>query len=147
MEQKELNHNDPFEEIVIAAAYATQSAHHTALGYSPAQFVFGRDMFMPVNFQVDWERIGANKQNRIQKNNDRENLNRKPHLYSVGDLVTVKRPGIIPKLSQFPWHGPYEVTVVHDNDTIKIQKEPFVTDRINIRRVQPFLIMEDQGNA
>ena len=146
LEQKELNPNDPFEEFLTAAAYAIRSAHHTTLGYSPAQLVFGRDMFMPVNFQVDWERIKANKQNKIQKNNDRENLKRKPHQYSIGDLVTVERPGIIPKLS-FPRHGPYEVTAVHDNGTLTIQKEPFVTDRINIRRVQPFHTGEGQGNA
>ena len=51
---------------------------------------------MSVNLKADWERIKANKQNKIQKNNDRENLKRKPHHYSVGDLVTVERPGIIP---------------------------------------------------
>ena len=131
----DLNPKDPFDKFLTAAAYAIQSACHTTLGYSPAQLVFGRDMFMPVNFQVDWEKIKANKQNRMHKNNERENLKRKPHQYSAGDLVTVvERPGIIPKLS-FPWHGPYGLTAVHDNDTITIQKEPFVTDPVNIRRV------------
>ena len=97
--QKESSPNDPFEKFLTTAlCYTTvvQSAHHTTLGYSPAQLVFGRDMFMPVSFQVSWKRIKAYKQNKIQKNNDRENLKRKPHHYSVGDLVTVERPGIIP---------------------------------------------------
>ena len=50
---------------------------------------------------------------------------RKPHQYSLGDLVTVDKPEIVPKLS-FPWHDPYDMTVllVCDNCTIKIQKEP-----------------------
>ena len=87
---------------------------------------------MPVNFQVDWEKIKANKQNQIQKKNDRENLKRKPHQYSIGNLVTVIRPA---------------VTDVHDNGTLTIQNEPFVMDRVNIRRVQPFHTMEGQGNA
>ena len=34
----------------------------------------------------------------IQKNVDRENLKRKPHQYSVGDLVTMEGSGIILKL-------------------------------------------------
>ena len=57
--------------------------------------------------------------------------------YRSGDLVTVERPGIMPKLS-FPRHGPYKILQVHDNGTVTIQKEPFVTDQVNIRRVQPF---------
>ena len=129
LEQKEFDPNDPFEEFLTTAAYVSiQSSHHTTLGYSPAQLVFGRDMFMPVNFQVDWEKIKANKQNRILKNNKRENLKRKPHTYSVGDLVTVERLGIIPNKLSFPWHGPNAVTAVHDNGSVTIPKEPFVTD-------------------
>ena len=90
---------------------------------------------MPVNFKVDWGRNKVNKQtNRRQKNNDRQNLKRKPHQYSVGDLVTVERPRIIPKLL-FPRNDPYEEIVVHDDDTITLQKEVFVTDLLNIRRV------------
>ena len=74
LEQNKLNPNDPFEEFLTAAAHAIQSAHHTTLGYSPAQLIFGKDMFtMPaVNFHVNWENIKANKQNKIQQNNDRE---------------------------------------------------------------------------
>ena len=49
----------------------------------------------------------------------------------------MKRSGIIPKLS-FPRMGPYKVIRTHDNGTVTIQKEPFVTDRVNIRRVQPY---------
>ena len=67
LENNDLDPEDPFEEFLTAAAYAIRSAHHTTLGYSPAQLVFGRDMFMPVNFDVDWEKIKQNKQDRIQK--------------------------------------------------------------------------------
>ena len=74
LEQKESIHNDPFEEFLAAAAYAVQSGNQTKL--SLAQLVFGRDMFIPLNFQLDWQRIKANKQNRIQKKDDRKNLKR-----------------------------------------------------------------------
>ena len=78
LENKDLDPNDPFEEFLTATAYAIRSAYHTTLGYSPAQLVFGRDMFMPINFEIDWEKIKQNKQNRIQKNNIRETEIRLP---------------------------------------------------------------------
>ena len=57
MDQRDLHPNDPFEEFLTAAAYVICSAYHTTLGFSPAQLVFGRDMFMPIATDVDWEKI------------------------------------------------------------------------------------------
>ena len=135
---------DPFEEFLTAAAYAIRSAYHTTLGYSPAQLVFGRDMFMPVNCTVDWDKIKENKQKRIDKNNTRENAKQLNHSYSPGDLVTLERTGIIPKLS-LPRMGPYAVVQAHENGTVTIQKEPFVTDRVNVRRVRPYHTLEENN--
>jgi len=137
LEERELDPHDPFEEFLTSAAYAIRSAYHTTLGFSPAQLVFGRDMFMPVNFEADWTRIQHNKQERINRNNVRENSKRIPYEYKTGEYVTVERTGIIPKLS-LPRLGPYEVITAHDNGTVTIQKAPFVTDRVNIRRVKPY---------
>jgi hypothetical protein len=131
------NNKDPFEEFLTASAYAIRSAYHTTTGYSPAQLVFGRDMFMPVNFTADWAKIKRNKQTRINSNNERENSKRQNHQHKTGDLVTLDRTGIIPKLS-LPRMGPYKVVHAHDNGTVTIQKAPFVTDTVNIRRVQPY---------
>ena len=47
-------------------------------------------------------------------------------------LVTLKRTGIIPKLSSIPRMGPYAVVTAHDNGNVTIPKEPFLTDRVNI---------------
>ena len=134
LDQRDLHPNDPFEEFLTAAAYAICSAYHTTLGFSPAQLVFGRDMFMPIATDVDWEKIRERKQKRIDESNARENSKRIPHTYAAGDLVTVKRPGIIPKLALLQM-GPYKVIQHHDNGTVTIQTQPFVTDRLNQRRV------------
>ena len=141
LEEKDLHPQDPFEEFLTAAAYAIRSSYHSTLGYSPAQLVFGRDMFMPVDCQVDWEQIREKKQQRIRANNVRENRKRIAHKYNVGDLVTLEKEGIIPKLSR-PRLGPYSVAQTHTNGTVTIQKEPTVTDRVNIRRVRPFYNQE-----
>ena len=138
LDQRDLHPNDPFEEFLTAAAYAIRSAYHTTLGFSPAQLVFGRDMFMPIATNIDWEKIRERKQKRIDQSNARENSKRIAHKYAAGDLVTVKRPGIIPKLA-LPRMGPYKVIRHHEeNGTVTIQTQPFVTDRVNQRRVQPF---------
>ena len=137
LENKDLDLAEPFEKFLTSAAYAIRSAYHTTLGFSPAQLVFGRDMFMPVDFKADWERIKQKKQRRIDESNNRENKRRIDHVYQENDLVTLERGGIIPKLS-FPRRGPYRVVQAHDNGTVTIQKEPFVTDRVNIRRVSPY---------
>ena len=137
LDNKELNPDHPFEEFLTASAYAIRCAYHTTLGFSPAQLVFGRDMFMPIETPVDWEQIRIRKQNQINKDNVRENSKRTPHDYAQGDLITIKRPGIIPKLS-IPRMGPYKVTQAHNNGTVTIQKQPFVTERVNQRRIRPF---------
>lgn len=137
LEERELHPHDPFEEFLTKAAYAIRSAYHTTLGYSPAQLVFGRDMFMPITVNPDWEAIRKRKQDSINKSNRRENMKRIDHKYQTGDLVTVERLGVIPKLS-LPRKGPYTVVKPHDNGTVTIQLEPFVTDRMNIRRVRPY---------
>jgi len=137
LEQRDLHEKDPFEEFTTKAVYAIRSAIHTTLGYSPAQLAFGWDMFMPVNFPVDWEAIRARKQKSIHKSNIRENQKRIPHVYKEGDYVTLERKGIILKLS-FPRQGPYKVLKAHDNGTVTIETAPFVTGRVNIRFVHPY---------
>ena len=93
---------------------------------------------MPIATDVDWEKIMERKQKLIDQSNARENSKRITHTYAAGDLVTVKRPGIIPKLA-LPRMGPYKVIQHHEeNGTFTIQTQPFVTDRVNQRRVQPF---------
>jgi len=50
LDSKEIAHDDddPFEKYLSAVAYAIRSAYHQTHGHSPAQLVFGRDMFLPV---------------------------------------------------------------------------------------------------
>ena len=57
--------------------------------------------------------------------------------YNKNDLVTVKKPGILPKL-RVPHEGPFKVIRHHKNGTITIEKEPSVHKTMNIRRVKPY---------
>jgi hypothetical protein len=71
-------------------------------------------------------KLGSNaksktKQDIINKSNQKENRSRIPYEYKVGDQVLVETPGILQKLSR-PCTGPYPVTNLYKNGTIRIQK-------------------------
>ena len=92
-------------------------------------------MILNVTHKANWEFIRARKQELINKNNKKENQNRIPHKYEVGNQVLVKK-GTENKY-EIPFSGPYNITNVNDNGTIGIQKGA-VTDTVNIRRVFPY---------
>ena len=61
----------------------------------------------------------------------------------MGDMITLNRPGIIRKLS-IPRRGAYSIEEVHNNGTVTIKLRPYVTDRVNIRRVQPYFVKDEE---
>ena len=98
-------------------------------------------MFLPVKFTAHWEQIKQRRQVEIARNNHRENKNRIPYNYKVGQKVTLDKPGILRKMT-LPRAGPYEVTAVYTNGTIKIRRGA-VIERVNIRRVTPYYSDDD----
>ena len=77
-QKKEMNHLIFFKEYLSNAAYAIRCAfHNTTHGYLPGELVFGRDMFMPISKNIDWNAIKDKKQKKIAKSNLRENSKRK----------------------------------------------------------------------
>ena len=79
--------------------------------------------------------MGAAKQKRINYDNIHENSKRAKHTYQVNDYVYVIKDGVYRKL-EGDKEGPYRVTEVYSNNTIRIQKG-IVNERINIRRLTP----------
>jgi transposase InsO family protein len=136
IEKRELDEHQPWDEFLSSAAFAIRSTHHTTLGASPAQLVFNRDMFLPIQFVADWTNIRLKRQKEINKSNSRENKSRIPHEYKIGDRILLTTPGILPKLIS-PRTGPYAVVNVHDNGTVTIRKG-HVQQRVNIRRILPY---------
>ena len=91
-----------------------------------------------------WDRIKHQKQRRINKSNKRENNKRIHHVYKPGEMVTLERGGINPKLS-YPRQGPYRVVQAYENGTVTIQKALFVMDCFNIRRIRPYYGVDNKG--
>ena len=94
-------------------------------------------MYMPIETTIDWNSIKEQKQKAIRKSNERENPKRIHRQYKKGDWITIQKPGILRKLS-VPRLGPYKILKHHTNGDLTYQKEPFVTDKVNIRRTYPY---------
>ena len=136
LEDATINDSDPWAVYLASVAWAICSTYHTVLNATPGQLVFGRDMVLPIQFQADWARIKLKKQESIDESNARENAKRQQHTYKVGDKVLVEKPGIIRKMSA-PREGPYVITKVYTNGTVRIRKGA-VNEQINIRRLTPY---------
>jgi transposase InsO family protein len=126
---------DPWTGILAATMFAVRATYHTTLQASPMQLVFGRDAILNVKHISDWEHVRQRKQTRINMNNKRENQSRRVHHYSIGDKILVKAR----KRSkhELEYDGPYAITQVNDNGTVRFQKG-IVNDAVNIRRIKPF---------
>ena len=85
------------------------------------------------------EHIKERKQKRILQNNKQENAKRKPHAYGVGDQVLViLQPNR--KHGEDQQAGPYTVTQVNNNGTVKLSKagpHGAVLETWNIRNLIP----------
>ena len=110
---------------------------HKTLGISPGGLTFGRDMMLPIPLLVDYNLICQKRQAVIDENNHHANLCRSFKDYTVGEevLILVSDPAIFSPHAQ----GPFEITEVHTNGTITIRCAPDVFERINVRRVRPYL--------
>ena len=68
-------------------------------------------------------------------------MKRVAHTYNKGDYITLKKPGIIRKMS-IPRNGPYKVVKHNNNGSILIEKSPTDIKNVNIRQVAPYYYSE-----
>ena len=138
LDELDLDPIDPWGEMMANIAWAVRSTYHTVLQASPGQTVFGRDMLFNLEHIPDWKSIQARKQAMINKSTFQENCKRIDWDYQIGDLITIKRDEFdklrkVERLNE----GPYKITQVHTNGTVRIQRGN-ISERLNIRRINPF---------
>ena len=129
------------EEFLDNAAWAIRSTHHTVLQSSPGAAIFGRDMLFNIPFIADWSKIGEFRRAQSKRNTDRENAQRSDFDYALGGLVLVRKDGILRK-AETKWTGPYTITAVHTNGTIRIQRGA-LSERLNVRGCKPYFEQVD----
>ena len=128
--------------ILSAVGFAMRATVHTTTQSTPSQLVFNRDAIHNIRFEADWLYIKERKQRTILQNNKRENAKRTPHIYEIGDRVKVK---LMPnrKHGEPYYQGPYEVSEVYDNGTVKLRRDTTnggaVFETWNIRNILPYL--------
>ena len=130
-----LDETDPWSGILAATMFAVRATYHTTLKASPMQLVFGRDAILNIKHITNWEHIRQQKQKRINENNKRENTHRRVHNYVIDNTILIRRK----KKSKHEkeYEGPYTITQVNDNGTVRFQKE-IVNNVTNICRIKPF---------
>ena len=124
------------DDFIVAAAWALRSTYHTVLGSSPGAAIFGRDMLFDIPYLADWKAIGQRRQVTVDRDNARENKRRIEYDYAVGQQVMVRKDGTLRKAEK-RYLGPYVITQVHTNGTVRIQRGT-MSERLNIRRIAPY---------
>ena len=127
----------PFDGIIANTAFALRATIHSTLHASPAQLCFGRDMIMHKQFVANWRLIRSRKTQRMLKDNIRENKNRIPRQFAVGDLVLIRNDDIKSKLSK-PTHGPFQITALHRNKSIVTIDRNGYQETISICHLIPY---------
>ena len=92
-------------------------------------------MILNTPFIADWEDIRLSKQIIIDKNNQLENKNRKPHTYIIRDRVLVCNKKV--DKHEKPHRGAYLITQLWTNGNVTIYRGA-VQERINIRHIKPY---------
>ena len=103
---------------------------------SPGTATFGRDILFDIPYLANWTKIGEYRQAQTNCNTLCENASRVDFDYAVGGQAMVWIDGTLRKAAD-KYTGPFCITTVHTNGTIRIQKGA-LSKRLNIRRVKPY---------
>ena len=116
--------------------WTIRSTHHTMIGSSPGAAIFGRDMLFDIQYIADWSEIGKRRQNQVDQSNANESKHRIDFDYRVDSRVVIKIDGAY-REAEDKNDGPYHVTEVFSNGTVRIQRGT-INERVNIRRLSPW---------
>ena len=134
--KQNLDDINPFGGILAATMFAIRSTYNTTTQATAMQLVFGRNGIFNIPFKASWDVIRQRKQEIINKNNERENSKRIRYTYKEGDLILIKNYKKH-KYGQAEYVGPYPVTRVNNNGTLRYKKG-VVIDVVNIRNSVPY---------
>ena len=101
------------------------------LGSLPGSAVFGGDMLFGIPYLADWADIGKWRQEQVDKSTVLENKSRLDWDHNVRDKVLIVKKSITRKVED-PNGGPYTITQVHTNSTVRIERKT-ISERTHIR--------------
>ena len=133
-----LNNENPWDGILACTMFTLRATVHTTMQHTPAQLVFGQDSILNTRHKADWQLVKKRKQDEINKGNQRKNLNQKEHMCNTGDKVLLENTWKT-KFNQDAYLGPYTITAVRNNDTVRTCKR-IIIDTFNICNITLFKI-------
>jgi hypothetical protein len=125
------------DSILASVAHAARSVIHGTFKTTPGALVFNRDMILDLPLVADIQAITEQRQHLIDKQTTVANRKRISHDYQPNEQVLVCTYN--PDKLQPRAAGPYKVLQTHVNGTLTIERGPTVSERINIRRICPFI--------
>ena len=136
---KEITEYEEAEQIIdntlASCIHALRCVVNHTMKTSPRALVFQRDMLMDVPLVADLEAIRGRRQQRIDNNLRRTSRGRVDNNYRIGERVKLRVWDPIKLQEQFK--GPYEITQVFTNGTVKLRTEPGSERVFNIRKIEP----------
>ena len=101
------------------AMFAIHNFYNTVVKSTPRAAIFGRDMLFNNPYVANWNEIGRRRLKQVKCTNKRENSRRLPHNSAKDE-------------------GPYTITQVYCNGTVRIQRGS-ISEHINIIRLTPYI--------
>ena len=86
----DLDDENQWEGMLSSTMFTIWSSVHTTLQRTPSQLVFGRDVILNINQEVNWKLIKKHIQALINKGNKKDNYCRQSNMYRTGDKVLLK---------------------------------------------------------
>ena len=118
------------------AMHAMRTTVITTLGSPPGAMNFSREMFHNVPLVDDWLKISRHREQRVNDDLRRANMQRRPMDYAPGQQVL--KLVDTPTSLRLRISGPYTIERVHVIGNRTISLRPGVTESINIHRVLPY---------
>ena len=121
------NKENEVRRMLQSVAFAIRTAVSSVTKFASSHMVHGRDMIMHEKELINWHELWKRRTEQSFRENIRENKKRSNHKYTIGDkvLVNTKTNERSGKLFNFTHKGPYEVTKVYENGTIKVKCNNF----------------------
>jgi Reverse transcriptase (RNA-dependent DNA polymerase)./Integrase core domain. len=130
--------NDFIDTILADATFALRASIHQTMQTTPSIIAFHRDMLLNIPTFVDLANIQYLRQQQVNKDTERQNMNRNKHQYQINQQVLITPSTTTHRKLNPKYTGPYTITEVHQNNTVTIQRRNNITETINIRRIKPF---------
>jgi len=118
--------------------HACRCASNISLGgFSSGALVFQRDMFLDLPLVTDIVSLQKFRQARIDKALLKANNKRIRHEFKVNDYIYFHNKHNASDKLKPVWTGPCKILQVHTNNTVTIQRDANIEERMSIRRIKP----------